>query len=94
VIGSAAIAVLMSARLAALLPGASVHGDAGASKIPDAHVASLFSDAMKQSMLLPTFLYVIGFIAVLFYEAPKHAGYGGARAAAPAPAAEVESAGH
>ena len=92
VIGSAAIAVLMSARLAALLPGASVHGDAGASKIPDAHVASLFSDAMRQSMLLPTFLYIIGFIAVLFYEAPKHAGFGGRAAATAATAPDPASA--
>ncbi|WP_017934385.1 DHA2 family efflux MFS transporter permease subunit [Nocardioides sp. Iso805N] len=78
VIGSAAIAVLMDARLAALLPGASAHGDAGAAQINDPHVASLFSQAMRDAMLLPTFLYVIGFIAVMFYERPNHAGFGGA----------------
>ena len=77
VMGSAAIAVLMDARLAALLPGASAHGDAGATKIGDAHVASLFADAMKDSMLLPTALFVVGFIAVLCYERPRHAGFGG-----------------
>jgi EmrB/QacA subfamily drug resistance transporter len=77
VMGSAAIAVLMDARLAALLPGASAHGDAGAAKIGDPHVASLFADAMKDSMLLPTGLFILGFIAVLYYERPRHAGFGG-----------------
>jgi MFS family permease len=82
VMGSAAIAVIMDSRLAALLPGAAAHGDAGADKIGNPQVASLFSTAMSDSLLLPTFLFVIGFIAVMFYEAPKHAGYGGAAAAA------------
>ena len=77
VIGSAAIAVLMDARLAALLPGSSAHGDAGAAKIGDAHVASLFSHAMRDAMLLPTFLFIVGFVAVLLYERPRHAGFGG-----------------
>jgi EmrB/QacA subfamily drug resistance transporter len=88
VIGSAAIAVIMDSRLAALLPGAAAHGDAGAAKIPDPHVASLFSQAMSDAMLLPTCLFVVGFIAVLFYEAPKHAGFGGA------PVASTAAAGH
>ncbi|WGL52263.1 DHA2 family efflux MFS transporter permease subunit [Nocardioides sp. BP30] len=82
VVGSAAIAVLMDARLAALLPGASAHGDAGAAQIDDAHVASLFSQAMRDAMLLPTVLYVVGFIAVMLYERPQHAGFGGAVPAA------------
>jgi hypothetical protein len=82
VIGSAAIAVIMDSRLAALLPGASAHGDAGADKIPDPHVASLFSEAMRDAVYLPVVLFVVGFLAVLCYEAPKHQGYGGARAAA------------
>jgi hypothetical protein len=82
--GSAAIAVLMDSRLAALLPGASAHGDAGAAKITDAHVASLFSTAMKDSMLLPTALFIVGFIAVMYYERPRHAGFGSAAAPAAA----------
>lgn len=77
VMGSAAIAVLMDARLAALLPRASAHGDAGAAKIGDAHAAALFAEAMKDSMLLPTALFIVGFIAVLYYERPRHAGFGG-----------------
>jgi EmrB/QacA subfamily drug resistance transporter len=88
VIGSAAIAVIMDSRLSALLPGASAHGDAGASKIPDPHVASLFSQAMSDALFLPVGLFVIGFVAVLFYEAPKHAGFAGAATPA-APAAPV-----
>jgi EmrB/QacA subfamily drug resistance transporter len=78
VIGSAAIAVLMDSRLAALIGGgAGAHGDAGAGRIQNPHVAGLFAHAMRDSMLLPTALYIVGFLAVLFYEKPKHAGYGG-----------------
>lgn len=77
VIGTAAIAVLMDSRLSALLGGgSSAHGDAGASKIANAHVASLFSQAMRDALYLPAALYLIGLAAVLFYEAPKHAGFG------------------
>ena len=72
VIGSAAIAVMMDARLAHYLPGAAAHGEAGAKAIPDPHIADLFSKAMQQSLLLPACIYVVGLIAVLFYEAPKH----------------------
>ncbi|MCW2753118.1 MAG: drug resistance transporter, EmrB/QacA subfamily [Marmoricola sp.] len=85
VVGSAAIAVMMSSRLAHYLPGASAHGDAGAQKIADPHVAALFAKAMQQAFLLPASIYVIGLVAVLFYERPKHTGYGGT--AAPVPAA-------
>jgi hypothetical protein len=88
VVGSAAIAVMMSSRLAHYLPGSSVSGDAGAEHITNPHVADAFSKAMQQSLLLPASVYVIGLIAVLFYERPKHAGYGGA--AAPVAAAEAE----
>lgn len=84
VMGSAAIAVIMDSRLAALLPGASAHGDAGAAKIPDPQVADLFSQAMRDAVYLPVALYVVGFLAVLFYEAPKHQGYGGAPSGAAA----------
>jgi EmrB/QacA subfamily drug resistance transporter len=85
VVGSAAIAVMMSSRLAHYLPGASVNGDAGADKIGDPHLADAFSKAMQQSLLLPASIYVIGLIAVLFYERPKHSGYGGAAVPVAAP---------
>ena len=77
VVGSAAIAVLMSSRIAHFLPGASVQGEAGAKQIADPHIADRFSNAMQQSLLLPALVYVVGFVAVLFYEAPKHQGFGG-----------------
>ena len=89
VVGSAAIAVMMDARLAHFLPGAAAHGDAGASKIGDPRVADLFSKAMQQSFLLPASLYIVGLVAVFFYERPKHTGYGGATPA-PAVAAPAE----
>jgi EmrB/QacA subfamily drug resistance transporter len=82
VVGSAAIAVLMSARIAHYLPGAAVHGEAGANRIADHHVADLFSNAMQDSLLLPTLMYLVGLVAVLFFEAPKHEGYAGRPAAA------------
>jgi EmrB/QacA subfamily drug resistance transporter len=82
VVGSAAIAVMMDSRLSALLPGAAAHGDAGASKIGDAHVADLFAKAMQEAFLLPASIYFLGLLAVLFYEPFKHA-VGGAPAAAP-----------
>ena len=82
VVGSAAIAVLMSSRIAHYLPGAAVQGEAGAHKIADHHVADLFSNAMQQSLLLPTLVYLVGLVAVLFYEAPKHDGYAGRAAPA------------
>ncbi len=88
VVGSAAIAVMMSSRLAHYIPGAAANGDAGARQVPEA-LRAPFAHAMQQSFLLPASIYAIGLIAVLFYERPKHSGYGGAAAPAPAAAAEV-----
>lgn len=89
VVGSAAIAVLMSARIAHYLPGAEVQGEAGARQIADPHVADLFSKAMQQSLLLPTLVYALGLVAVLFYEAPKHDGFAGRPTPAAAAPAET-----
>jgi predicted histidine transporter YuiF (NhaC family) len=50
-----------------------------------AAIAHPFSQAMQQAMWLPAAAYLIGLVAVLFYERPKHAGFGGS--ALPAPAA-------
>ncbi|MFL6059810.1 MAG: DHA2 family efflux MFS transporter permease subunit [Marmoricola sp.] len=78
VVGSAAIAVMMSSRLAHYLPGAGgVSGEAGAHRVPEQFRAP-FAHAMQQSLLLPASIYVIGLVAVLFYERPKHSGYAGA----------------
>ena len=51
-------------------------GDAGAAQIPDPHAADLFSRAMQQSMWLPAAMYAVGLVAVMFYERPRHEGFG------------------
>ena len=79
VLGSAAIAVLIDARLAAQGLG-SVQGgpeSAGSSGPIPAPVADAFSTAMSQTMLLPAAVLVAGLAAVIFFERPKHAGFGG-----------------
>jgi MFS family permease len=80
VLGAAAIAVLMDARLAAEgLPAFKGEGSSGGGALPP-EVAQAFSDAMAMSVLLPTAAFVLGFLAVLFFEKPSHAGYAGAAA--------------
>ncbi|MFG6402318.1 MFS transporter [Microbacterium sp. P04] len=78
VLGSAAIAAFMQARLEANLPGA---GDAtssfGGGTLPT-QVAAGFSEAMSQAVLLPAGVLVIGIIAVLFLRRPKPTGLTGA----------------
>ncbi|WP_460851257.1 MDR family MFS transporter [Nocardioides montaniterrae] len=83
VLGTAAIAVLMDSRLSHYLPGASAHADAGAEQIGNPAVAQLFSNAMRDALWLPAALYAVGLVAVMFYERPKHAGYGGPAAGGP-----------
>ncbi|MDN4173477.1 DHA2 family efflux MFS transporter permease subunit [Nocardioides sp. SOB77] len=79
VLGSAAIAVLMDARLAAEGLPAYGGGEAGASAVGDlpADVAQSFSDAMGASLLLPPAVLLLGLLAVLLFERPRHAGFGG-----------------
>jgi EmrB/QacA subfamily drug resistance transporter len=75
VLGSAAIAVLMQARLSAELPGApsgaSSAGAGGFAALPAA-LRDGFSDAMAQSLLLPALVLLVGLVAVLFFATPKH----------------------
>ena len=75
VLGAAAIAVLMDSRLAHHLPGTAARGEAGAAAIPDPHVAELFSAAMREALWLPAVLYLVGLVAVMFYERPTHEGF-------------------
>ena len=84
VLGSAAIAVLIDARLAAELPGMTAGSpEAGGGKLPAAlHVP--FSTAMSQSMLLPAAMMVVGFVAVMFFVTPRHM----VRAEQPAPVSD------
>ena len=76
VLGSAAIAVLMDARLSAegLPPFTGQGGDGGPVTLPP-QVADHFSQAMATSMLLPPAVLILGFLAVLFFERPQHAGF-------------------
>ncbi len=81
VLGSAAIAVLIDARLAAEgLPAFEGTGSTGG-KLPAAF-ADGFSQAMATSMLLPAAVLVLGLVASLLFERPRHAGYAGAASAA------------
>ena len=73
VIGSAAIATFMQARLEANLPGmgdsAGAIGSGGALPAP---VADGFATAMSQAILLPASVIVIGLLASFFLRgAPK-----------------------
>jgi EmrB/QacA subfamily drug resistance transporter len=85
VLGSAAIAALLQARLSANLPGfdsASTGAQqAGGHTLPAA-VAAPFADAMAQSILLPAGALLAGVIVVLFFLKPSHDGHGGAVPAA------------
>ena len=89
VLGSAAIAVLIDSRLAAEgLPSFSGgEGSSGGNGTLPPQVAQAFSDAMASAVLLPTFAFLIGLVAVLFFEKPKHAGFAEARVAPTAAAA-------
>ncbi|EWT03046.1 multidrug MFS transporter [Intrasporangium oryzae NRRL B-24470] len=76
VLGSAAIAAVIQARLSANLPGlgGGMSGSgfsAGGAAMP-APVAEPFARAMSEAMLLPAVVLVIGVIAVLFFERPRH----------------------
>jgi EmrB/QacA subfamily drug resistance transporter len=89
VLGSAAIAVLIDARLAAEgLPSYDGTESAGGGGLPAA-VADGFSSAMADSMLLPAAVLVLGLLASLLFERPRHAGF--APAAAETPAVDVSS---
>ncbi|SOC51519.1 drug resistance transporter, EmrB/QacA subfamily [Ornithinimicrobium cerasi] len=81
VLGSAAIAVLMEARLGVHLGGAGgglpAEGMAaqgmGAGGAPvDPEVAAAFSRALAESMLLPAAVILVGFLAAMFFERPQH----------------------
>ena len=75
VLGSAAIAVLMDARLAAQGWLVELHPGAGrAAALPDA-VQAPFSEAMGQALLLPAAVFLLGLVAALFFERPRHVGF-------------------
>ncbi len=83
VLGSAAIAVLIDARLAAEgLPAFEGTSEPGAG-LPAAF-AEGFSQAMATSMLLPAAVLVLGLVASLLFERPRHEGYAGRSPGGPA----------
>src|SRR3954468_8355504 len=85
VLGSAAIAVLIDARLAAEgLPAFEGTGSTGG-KLPVAFTDG-FSQAMATSILLPAAVLVLGLVAASLFERPRHEGYAGAPGAASAAA--------
>ena len=77
VLGSAGIAVLMEARLAALLPGRGGSGTgspetaAAGGPLPEP-LREPFAAAMAQSVLLPAGLLVVGLAAVACFATPRH----------------------
>lgn len=76
VLGSAAIAVLMEARLAAHLAAPATSG-AGMSRIESGaglppSIADPFAQALAESMLLPAGVVLLGWLASLFFEQSVH----------------------
>ena len=72
VLGSAAIAALIQARLSggpARHPGRPGGMQSSGASMP-AQVADGFASAMSESMLLPAAVLVVGVVAVLFFERP------------------------
>ena len=94
VLGSAAIAVFMDARLSAHGLQFSASEGGGTGKLPS-QVLAPFSDAMSEAVLLPAALVLVGLLAALFFERPRHEGYARPTSAAasadagPAPAASA-----
>jgi MFS family permease len=73
VLGSASIAALMQARLAAELPGAGSSGapaEGGSAVLPDA-LHDGFAAAMGQSLLLPAVVAVAGALITVFFAKPQ-----------------------
>ncbi|MCW2809027.1 MAG: drug resistance transporter, EmrB/QacA subfamily [Marmoricola sp.] len=70
VLGSAAIAVLMDSRLAA--QGLTFSpSEAGGGNLPQ-QVLAPFSEAMSQALLLAPALLMLGFVAALAFDRPRH----------------------
>ena len=88
VVGSAAIATFMQARLEANLPGmGDAAGSIGSGGALPAPVAEGFSAGMSQAILLPAVVILVALIASLFLRgAPKGSAAPAAEAAAPASA--------
>jgi MFS family permease len=71
VLGSAAIAVLLDSRIAAHGLSGGAEPDGALQQLP-AIVRAPFSAAMSDTLLLPVGVLALGFVAVLFFELPRH----------------------
>jgi EmrB/QacA subfamily drug resistance transporter len=74
VLGAAGIAVLIDSRLTAQGLPTSFTPEGGASQLPDL-VQGPFAEAMAQAMLLPPAILVLGLLASLMFEQPRHQGF-------------------
>ena len=83
VLGSAAIAVIMDARLAAEGLNFSPSEGSGGGQLP-AQALQPFSDAMSQAMLLPPIVLLLGLLAALMFEGVKQSSDRASAAAAAA----------
>jgi EmrB/QacA subfamily drug resistance transporter len=93
VLGSAAIAALLDARLAAELPGfdSSAAQQGGGSGALPPEVLDGFSAAMSQSLWLPVVAFVVGAVVVAFFAKPKvTVAWGETRRAEESPTSLVE----
>ncbi len=84
VLGSAAIAVLMDARLTAHGLQTGGFSGAGTGRLPE-QIQQPFADAMGQALLLAPLVILIGVVAALMFERPRHQ-QAAARGAVPAEA--------
>ena len=69
VLGSAAIAALMTARVSVHLPGAGSAVEQG--RLPVA-LQGPYAQALAESMLLPGGVLLVGWVAALFFENARH----------------------
>lgn len=72
VLGSAAIAAVLANRFAAHLTGAAGAGGAGRGGPLPPPVADKFAQALSEAAVLPPAVLMLGWLAVLWYEAPHH----------------------
>ncbi len=72
VLGSAAIAVLLDARLAAHGLSGGQRADTGVVQQLPAIVRAPFSEAMSETLLLPVGVLLLGLVSVMFFQLPRH----------------------
>jgi MFS family permease len=71
VLGAAVVAVLMDSRLAAQSLAFKPAGESTAGALPEAVMAP-FSQAMSEAMLVVPAAFLVGLVAVMFFQRPGH----------------------